>query len=158
MFARVRARDGGDTGLFSNDVSTWFFDFKDYIEALFLGTGPLTPTDGNHGCSATGWVRGFARGTTVPLYVSTTVSSSKRAAIDQTANQVSQATVGSNNVNVTETIDPDPIPGEDEATSTTHENASSLGCASDGGCTIHVFVSNASPGRYYSSRAVQPAG
>ena len=90
------------------------------------------------------------------LAVSTTVSSSKTNAISQTANQVSQATVGSIQVNVSQTRDPNPIPGDNEATSTTHEDASSQGCPGDGGRTIHVFVSNASPGRYRSSRAIQP--
>ena len=156
VFARVSARDGGVTGPPSIDVSAWFIDFKDYVEAIFLGTGPLTPTDGNHGCSATGWVRGFARGSSVPLSVSTTVSSSKANAISQAANQVSQATGGSIHVNVTQTTDPNPIPGDNEATSTTHEDASSQGCPGDGGCTIHVFVSNATPGQYRSSRAIQP--
>jgi hypothetical protein len=157
VFARVSATDSGVTGPASTDVSTWFFDFKDYIEAIFLGTGPLTPTDGNHGCSATGWVRGFARGSNVPLSVSTTVSSSKANAISQAAGQVSQATGGSIQVNVSQTTDPNPIPGDNEATSTTHENASAEGCPSNGGCTIHVFVSNATPGEYRSSRAIQPA-
>ena len=157
VFARVSARDGGVTGPPSTDVSVWFFDFKDYIEAIFLGTGPLAPTDGNHGCSATGWVRGFPRGSSVPLFVSTTVSSNKANAISQAASQVSQATVGSIQVNVSQTTDPNPIPGDNEATSTTHEDASSQGCPSNGGCTIHVFVSNATPGQYRSSRAIQPA-
>ena len=157
VFARVRARNGSATSPPSTEVSEWFFDMKDYVEALFLGTGRLTPTDGNHGCSATGWVRGFGRGTSVPLSVSTTVSSGKEAAIHGVANQVSQATAGALQVVVRQTTDPNPIPGENEATSTTHPSPASEGCGGNGGCTIHVFVSNASPGRFYSSRAVQPA-
>ena len=94
VFANVRARKGETTGASSEDVSDWFFDFKDYIEALFLGTGPLTPRDGNHGCSATGWVRGFAPGTEVPVFVSTTVSTDKGAAIRDAIGQVSLATLG----------------------------------------------------------------
>jgi len=157
VFARVMALDNGVLGPPSSDVSDWFFDFRDYIEAIFLGTGRLAPTDGNNGCSATGWVRGFGPGTTVPMFVSTTVSPDKLTAIQRTANQVSSATSGSLRVNLSQTTDPNPIPGDGQATSTTLENASAQGCASDAGCTIHVFMSNASPGLYRSSRAVQPS-
>jgi hypothetical protein len=45
-----------------------------------------------------------------------------------------------------------------QATSTTHASPSTQGCGSDGGCTIHLFEDNARPGRFISSRAVQPAG
>ena len=133
VFARVRARNGDVVSPPSVEVSEWFFDMKDYVEAVFLGTGRLTPTDGNHGCSATGWVRGFARGTTVPLSVSTTVSSAKAATIQGVANQVSQATAGALQVIFDETTDPNPIPGEDEATSTTHPSPASEGCGGNGG-------------------------
>jgi hypothetical protein len=155
-YARVRAKNGGGTSNPSRDVSEWFFDFRDYIEAIFVGTGPLAPSDGNHGCSATGWVRGFPRGTDVPVLVSTTVSSAKVSAIKDTISQVSSATGGGLRSHYVQTTDPNPLPGQGEATSTTHEDASSVGCATDHGCTIHVFVSNSQPGRFKSSRAVQP--
>jgi hypothetical protein len=158
VFARVRARNDSGIGAASADVSEWFFDFRDYVEALFLGTGPLTPADGNHGCSASGWVRGFAPGSEVPVLVSTTVSSDKAAAIRDVVSQVSQATAGRVRAHYTETADPNPLPARDQATSTTHPSPSSQGCGSDGGCTIHTFVNNAKPGRFVSSRAVQPAG
>ena len=158
VFARVKSRRGGTTSSPTADVSDWFLDMKDYVEALFLGTGPLVPTDGNHGCSATGWVRGFGRGTTVPLSVSTTVSSDKVAVIHGVADQVAVATAGAMQVAFGRTNNPNPTPGQNAATSTTHPTPVSEGCGGNGGCTIHVFVNPVSPGRFYSSRAVQPAG
>lgn len=158
VFANVRARNGDAIGAPSVDVSEWFFDLGHYIEALFLGTGPLAPSDGNHGCSATGWVRGFAAGTEVPVLVSTTVASDKAAAIRAVVSQVSQATTGVVGATYTETADPNPRPVRNQATSTTHPSPSTQGCGSDGGCTIHVFADNARPGQFVSSRAVQPAG
>lgn len=158
VFARVRAKNGHGEGPVTADRSEWFFDFRHYIEAILLGTGPLTPTDGNHGCSATGWVRGFAAGTEVPLLVSSTVSTEKATAIRNVAGQVSQATAGAVRARYTETPDPNPIPLQHQATSTTHPRPSTQGCGTDGGCTIHVFADNARPGRFLSSRAVQPAG
>lgn len=158
VFAQVLARNGEAIGAPSEDVSEWFFDLKDYIEALFLGTGPLAPRDGNHGCSATGWVRGFAPGTDVPVLVSTTVSTDKATAIRGVIGQVSQATTGAVRARYTETEDPNPLPTRDQATSTTHPSPSTQGCGNDAGCTIHAFADNARPGRFISSRAVQPAG
>lgn len=158
VFARVRAKNVSGEGPVTTDASEWFFDFRHYIEAIVLGTGPLAPRDGNHGCSATGWVRGFAAGTEVPVLVSSTVSTEKATAIRNVSGQVSQATTGTVRARYTETTDPNPIPLQHQATSTTHPSPSTQGCGSDGGCTIHVFADNARPGRFLSSRAVQPAG
>jgi hypothetical protein len=158
VFARVTAVNGSAASGVSGEVSDWFFNFQDYVEALFLGTGPLSPADGNHGCSATGWVRGFAPGIEVPVLVSTTVSSDKAAAIQHVIGQVSQATAGRVRARYVQTTDQNPVPAQDQATSTTHPRPSSQGCGSDGGCTIHQFVTSARPGRFLSSRAVQPAG
>lgn len=130
---------------------------KDYIEAVFLGTGRLTPSDGNHGCSATGYMRGFSRGTTVSVIVSSTVSADKLAAIRLVSDQVFEATAGLIQTRLTLTPDPEPRPALNEVTSTTHPSAASQGCASDDGCTIHVFVNPSAPGVYLSSRALQPA-
>lgn len=158
VFAQVHAYNGEAIGVSSSPVSEYFFDLRNYVEALFLGTGPLSPRDGNHGCSATGWVRGFASGTDVPVLVSTTVSPDKASAIRSVVGQVSQATMGAVRAQFVETADPNPVPARDQASSTSHPSASTQGCGSDGGCTIHVFADNWRPGRFISSRAVQPAG
>ena len=128
---------------------------RDYIQAIFLGAGPLSPSDGNIACPwGAGVWTGFPRGTVVHLRVSTTESVDKRQAIQAAAAQVSAATLGAIQIVLTSTDDPNPIPGPGEATSTTHPAPSTQGCPSDNGCTIHSFVS---PGVLGSSRAVQPA-
>lgn len=127
---------------------------RHYIEAIFLGSGPLTPADGLLACpSSRGTWSGFPRGTTVRLRISTTVSDDKRQAIARAAAQVAEATHDAVHVTVESTSDADPRPATNEATSTTHPSPSSQGCGSDSGCTIHGFVS---PGVFRSSRAVQP--
>jgi hypothetical protein len=128
---------------------------RDYIEAIFLGSGPLSPTDGNYACpTLRGTWTGFPRGTVVRVRVSTTDSADKRQAIQQAAAQVATATGGVIQTTFELTDDPDPIPGTNEATSTSHPNPSSQGCGSDNGCTIHDF---AALGVLRSSRAVQPS-
>jgi hypothetical protein len=127
---------------------------RDYIQAIFLGSGPLSPTDGNYACdTGPGFWTGFPRGTVVTLRVSTTESQDKRQAIQQAAAQVSSATQGAVQVSFQLTDDPNPTPGMNEATSTTLPNPSNQGCPSDNGCTMPSFVS---VGVLKSSRAVQP--
>ena len=127
---------------------------RDYIEAIFLGSGPLSPTDGTYSCPTfPGFWSGFPRGTLVTIRVSTTESADRRQAIQQAATQVNSATLGAIRVAFELTDDPNPIPGLNEATSTTHPSPSSQGCVSDIGCTILTF---ASPAVLKSSRAVLP--
>jgi hypothetical protein len=126
---------------------------RDFIEAIFLGSGPLTPSDGLYACISRGNWTGFPRGTVVRLRVSTTVSADKRQAIEQTAAQVGSATAGAIQITLESTDDPNPIPGLNEATSTTHPNPGTQGCPTDNGCTIPSIVTL---GVLKSSRAVQP--
>jgi hypothetical protein len=128
---------------------------RNYIQAIFLGAGPLSPTDGNYACPTVAGVwTAFPRGTSVSVRVSSTESLDKRQAIQNAAAQVGSATMGAILTVFTVTDDPNPIPNPNEATSTTHPTPSSQGCQSDNGCTIHGFVS---AGVLRSSRAVQPA-
>jgi hypothetical protein len=127
---------------------------RDYVEAIFLGSGPLSPTDGNYACpSFKGTWTGFPRGTPVKVRISTTVSLDKRQAIQQAVAQVTNATGGTIQTTMELTDDPNPIPGTNEVTSTSYSNPSSQGCPSDNGCTIHTF---GAVGVLVSSRAVQP--
>jgi hypothetical protein len=143
----------------SNEDSTHYFDFRDYIEALFLGTGPLSPTDGNHGCSATSVVRGAPAGTTVDVIASAaTLSSSELSAIRATTAQTSYATAGTLGARYSETQDSDPVPTRDQMTVTIYPNATSQGCPSNAGCALHHWLSGASAGLYFSSRALLSDG
>jgi len=124
------------------------------VEALFLGSGPLIPTDGFVACPTQGVWSGFPRGTTVRVIVSTTVSEDKREAIRQVLEQIPEATNGAIGTTFELTDDPNPIPDINEVTSTSHPDPVSQGCPSEVGCTIHSFLA---PGVFASSRAVQPS-
>lgn len=129
-------------------------DLGQVIEALFLGSGPLSPRDGAAACPDRGVWSGFPRRTAVRVLVSTSVSADKLEAIRNAANQVATATNGEITTTVETVAIPNPIPGANEVTSTTHPAPGSQGCQSDNGCTIHTFQSR---GVFLSSRAVQPA-
>ena len=81
----------------------------DTIEALFMGSGQLTPSDGFPACTINIW-SGFPRGTTVTVRVSTIVSENVRQAIQQALQQVPQATNGAISTTFELTDDPDPMP------------------------------------------------
>ena len=124
---------------------------RDYIEALYLGTGPLRPGNGFTCRRNNGWL-GFPRGTTVTVVVSTAVSIDKRRAIEETAAQVMAATDGAIRTTVTLTEDPNPMPGAHQVTSTTIEDPGTQGCGTGRGCTMFQM---AAPAILRSSRAVQ---
>lgn len=128
---------------------------SDAIDALFFGSGPLRPSDGATACPFMGFWSGFPRGTTVTVRVSTTVSEDKREAIRRALDQVFEATRGAIATMFELTEDPDPVPSENQVTSTSHPSPSGQGCVADVGCTIHSFED---PGVFRSSRAVQPPG
>ena len=129
----------------------------DTIEALFMGSGQLTPSDGFPACPFINFWSGFPRGTTVTVRVSTTVSENVRQAIQQALQQVPQATNGAISTTFELTDDPDPMPQLNEVTLTFHPDPVSQGCPFNRGCIIHDFDPG-QPGVFLSSRAVQPAG
>lgn len=122
---------------------------QDIVEALFLGSGALSAG----ACPSIGVWSGFPRGTTVTVTVSTSVSADKREAIRSALDRVLVATNGDIETTFQLTDDPNPLPGPNEVTSTSHPSPNTQGCASDIGCTIPTF---ASAGVLSSSRAVQP--
>jgi hypothetical protein len=79
-------------------VSFLLPDLGDYVEALFLGSGPLIPAnqtrDPNLACSRRGIFSGFPRGTTVRNRVSAQIPSQYRDAIKFVLDQIPAATVG----------------------------------------------------------------
>ena len=159
VYTRVRTKIAGVLSDPSNEDSTHYFDFRDYIEALFLGTGPLSPTDGNHGCTATGVVRGFPAGTTVDVIASaSTLSSGELSAVSSTASKTSYATAGAITAAFSQTSDADPVPVRDQMTVTIQPNASSQGCPSNAGCALHTWIGGASGGLYHSTRALLSDG
>ena len=87
----------------------------DYIEALFLGLGPLSPTDGNSGCPDgqygywIGWENSNLRVT-----VSDVVDSAAKRLVERAAAQVSEATAGRYSATYSQTGATNPIPGHGE--------------------------------------------
>ena len=114
---------------------------RDYIEALFLGTGPLTPTDGVRGCpqSFGRWL-GFPAGTSVQLVISSMVPEPSVKAIVDTGAMVPAATHGMLSVTATTTSDPNPLPAANQVTATAHQNPISTGCGFAQGCTRFTFL------------------
>ena len=131
---------------------------RDYVEALFLGTGPLTPTDGTIGCprSFGRWL-GFPANTSVQLIVSASVPQFGAAALSVGANQVPEASVGSLSVMVGATADLDPRPAPNQVTATMHANPISLGCGFPQGCTQFTFGA-ADLSQIVSARAILVTG
>lgn len=125
----------------------------DVIDALFMGAGRLTPTDGLRACPFAGFWSGFPRGTTVTVRVSTTVSEPAIAAIQQALERVPHATDGTIGAVLELTDDPNPMPNRNEVTLTFHPDPVSQGCPFRRGCIMHSF---ARPGVFLSGRAVQP--
>jgi hypothetical protein len=151
-YLRVLAKNQAGTSAPSTELTIVVIDLRDYIEAIFLGSGPLVPTDGNIGCPVANRWSTFRFGSVVRVRVSTTVSVDKLDAIQRAAEQVADATNGAISVSVELTADPTPIPAANEVTSTTHATPSALGCPTDSGCSMPRLSS----GFLSTGRAVQP--
>jgi Bacterial Ig-like domain (group 2) len=130
---------------------------RDYIEALFLGSGPLTPTDGVIGCprSFGRWL-GFPAGTSVELLVSPTVPQFSATALATAAGQVPTASAGALSITVAATSDANPLPAVNQVTATMHGDPMSLGCGFPQGCTRFTFGAN--PSLIVSARAILVTG
>ena len=140
---------------------------KNYIEALFLGTGPLIPQDNFTACVTNrGQWAGFPRGTAVRVVASSTLDLGSdgvdtKQLIEAALATVTEATLGEIQISFTITNDPDPMPGLNEATGTDHPSPQDTGCAFDRGC-VHIQFTEAGSGIMISSRAtlresIQPA-
>lgn len=128
---------------------------RDVVEALFMGSGRLTPSDGLRACPYTGFWSGFPRGTTVTVRVSTTVSEGVIQAVRRALEQVPALTGGAIDTVFERTDDPAPIPSPNEVTLTFHPDPVRRGCPFERGCIMHRFVER---GVFLSGRAVQPSG
>jgi hypothetical protein len=93
------------------------FSQQEYIEALFLGTGPLSPSNPNCPGGRNTWA-GWQSGTTVTVKLSTTLSSSQREAARTVLSQI-ESTVGERlRFNILETSETRPRPAAQELTLT----------------------------------------
>lgn len=95
-YVRLKARNNSGTSAASPEVTFVLPDLADYVEALFLGSGPLIPesNDPNLSCPRRGMWSAFPRGTTIRNRVSAQIPAHGLAAIRATLDQVSAATAG----------------------------------------------------------------
>jgi hypothetical protein len=125
----------------------------DYIEAIFLGSGPLTPRDGAHACPWSTPIRfsGWPRGTQVRVRISTTASARTRAVVGGVVDQMTLATNGTVAATLEITGEPDPVSAQGEITMTLRPDPGSTGCVAPYGCIHHTWQS---PGVFVAGRAV----
>jgi hypothetical protein len=135
---------------------------KDYIEAIFLGTGPLIPQDNFTACVTNpGQWAAFPRGTTVKVIASSTIDlgsdgGDTKELIEAALATITEATLGGIQTTFVITDDPDPIPGLNEATGTDHPSPQDTGCAFDRGC-VHIEFTAPGSGVMTSSRSTLKA-
>ncbi len=132
FYIRVKARNEAGTGPPSEDVMVRSLDPRDFIEAIFLGTGPLR--DQPPFCSGT--MTGWPAGSDIRVLVSTSVPSSLAEVVTKTVAQIPEATHGSVRGTVEMVNDPDPRPRDGEITFAALDAASLARFCGDGssGC------------------------
>ncbi len=132
---------------------------KDYVEAIFLGSGPLIPQDGFTACVTNpGRWTAFPRGTALQVMASTTMDTGSdgadtKALIEAALASMTEATLGEVTATFSTTTDADPMPGAGQVTATDHPDPQSTGCAFERGC-VHVTWSDAEFTIMESSRTV----
>lgn len=133
----VRVRSLGANAV-SSDVSLVVFDFRDYIESLFLGGGPLVPSNGSYGCYSRTYHTRFRAGRTITVVISSSVPANKIPAIEQTMADIRTRTAGQLTINVTQSADPDPRPAtnQDQVTIAVIPSTIQLCSGNEGGCAI----------------------
>ena len=136
-------RGGRASDRFALELGTGLTRFqKDYVEALFLGSGRLIPQDGAVACmGAIGRWASFPEGTDVAVLVSSTIDVSglgedTRRFLRDALADISFATDGWLDVTFVPIDDPDPMPGDGQVSSTDHPDPRAAGCAFDRGCTL----------------------
>lgn len=125
------------------------------IDALFLGSGPLLPRDGNTECPLQGVWSGYPRGANVQVRVSSRVPAPAQAGIAAAVDSLGGATLGGLAVSVQVTADADPRPGFNEVTVAEVPLPRAVGCRSDAGCVQYNFAGR---GLLMGARVVAPPG
>lgn len=138
----------------AGDAAAQSPDRADIVEALFMGSGPVMPTDGAAACPYRRFWNGFPRGTDVTIVVSTVVPAAVTDALRAAIRQVHNATDGAIQATLTLTAARNPMPEVNQVTFTLHPDPVSQGYPRRG-CTMHDF---ARPGVFRAGRVVQLPG
>jgi hypothetical protein len=137
LFARVKAKNSVGTSEPSNEVTLAVISFKDYVEALFLGSGPLADT-ANHGCSAgPGRLAAWPPGSRVTVTLGASLNERQKASTTSAAQQASEATFGQVIATVRESASSVPSPGPSEIVA--HQEDVPCGIAAAAGCASPSF-------------------
>jgi hypothetical protein len=146
----------GDSGTAPQALSPFL---QDVIEALFLGSGALSPADDERACvTHPGRWAAFPRGSRVRVVLSDTLDRGSdgvdtRMLIEAALAGVEEATAGHIRVTVELTSDPDPLPAAGEVTATDHPAPVDTGCPFDRGC-VHVTFADSARTVIASARVV----
>ena len=122
QFARVRAQSSSGLSEPSNEVRFFVVDFRDFVEAVFLGTGPsrtmLTSGCGDKfpGPQCQDFLLSYPQGTTVRALAWSGLAAPNLDATRATLQQISQATEGALNTTFELTDQSRPSPGTNQIT------------------------------------------
>ncbi|HYN11006.1 MAG TPA: hypothetical protein VES67_26730 [Vicinamibacterales bacterium] len=163
-FLRVKARNAEGTSGASVETPVVVPDWRDYVEGIFLGAGPLRTPEADDNC-AQGFdinpeiMAGFARGTTVVNKISTAIDPRWREVMRQTLAQVSEASDGAIQTVVEITDDTVPAVGSAEVghavSPTLIAECSPIGCCSASALACYTpFFVQGRAGRFHSGRAL----
>jgi hypothetical protein len=119
LYVRVRTKIGEAVSSPSFDVSVNAFELREYIEALFLGSGPVAQT-GNPGCLSDGRRSGFPDGTMVTVLASATLSGEQLSTLRAFVDRLPDVTAGRLTARVQESPSDNPFP-------TTNQTAVTVG-------------------------------
>ncbi len=138
--------------------NTWFYSaqvasraplfmlsFKDFVEALFLGTGPLAQNP-QAGCLAgPGTMSGWPSGASVTVTLASSLAADQRRRAAAAAGQAHQATGGVVEARVRDSTDPRPDPGDGEIVVQQADLSGPFPCSTAAaGCTLPLqFLSPA---------------
>lgn len=122
------------------------------IAALFLGEGPLRPTQGAT-CPDTGFWRAFPRGSRIRVRLSTALSSGERSTVDRFLADLRGLIAGAYELAIETTTEEDPVPGFLEVTGTSLGNpeVDAFCRPGTGGCAKYIFQA---PGVLAGARTV----
>ena len=95
-YVRIKAGNSAGTSGASAELTFVLPALADYVEALFLGSGPLVPesNDPNVSCPRRGMWSAFPRGTTIRNRASAQIPAQWREALRVVLDQIPQATAG----------------------------------------------------------------
>ncbi len=128
------------------------FTSSNVIAALFLGEGPLRPSQGNT-CPDTGFWRAFPRGSRIRVRLSTALTAGERSNVDGYLADLRGLIAGAYSLDIVTTDEEDPIPGflEVTGTSLSDPQVDAFCRPGTGGCARYTFQA---PGVLASSRTV----